>query len=127
MIVCPFCGGEARTGAVYSPPGRGIYGSRLEWYSEEDMQTKFPTPTACYTFSYHFDKTNFSVGYFCGNCQKIFAAFDVDEPVLPNSYEDDGEKITDEIAKKICPKCKAEIDFDYYRCPECGNENFHRK
>lgn len=62
-----------------------------------------------------------TLGYYCSECGMMIGVFPVTHPTgFMGRFDQSFDEKIDDLPKKKCPECGAEIDVDYPRCPFCG-------
>ncbi|MGN0676772.1 MAG: PF20097 family protein [Ruminococcus sp.] len=98
---CPFCNKDMETGFVkFDVRGRGYFKGELLWQDENNK-----SQSEMRLNEHHNDEYSGLPVYKAFKC-------DYCEKIIMNTLISD-------IAKKICPKCGASIDWDYPKCPKC--------
>lgn len=64
---------------------------------------------------------NKTLGFYCADCGVLVGAFQYTKPVnFIGRFDEDIDDKIDVLPVKRCPRCNAEIDIDYPRCPNCN-------
>jgi len=115
---CPICGNEMEEGRV-NALSKSMWGTELNWYTEEDCSRPFKKKPFLYAKHTHIfynleTRNDLPTGYYCGHCHKIVA-------ILDDDTSDNTE--SDEYTQVSCPKCGKLYESDYPDCPYCKHNN----